>query len=69
MAGEFESAPKEAETERERPMRVWLAHMDQSQMRYPAKLEAQTGFGTIRGRILSFRERPLTPDESQAMRK
>ena len=69
VAGEFDSAPKEAETERERPMRVWLAHMDQSQIRYPAKLEAQTGFGTIRGRILSFRERPMTPDESQAMRK
>jgi len=69
VAGEFESAPKEAETERERPMRIWLAHLDQSQMRYPAKLEAQTGFGTIRGRILSFRERPMTPDESQAMRK
>jgi hypothetical protein len=69
VAGEFESAPKEAETERERPMRIWLAHMDQSPMRYPAKLEAQTGFGTIRGRILSFRERPMTPDESQAMRK
>jgi len=69
VAGEFESAPKEAETERERPMRIWLARMDQSQMRYPAKLEAQTGFGTIRGRILSFRERPLTPQESQAMRK
>lgn len=69
VAGEFESAPKEAETERERPMRIWLARLDQSQMRYPAKLEAQTGFGTIRGRILSFRERPMTPDESQAMRK
>ena len=69
VAGEFDGAPKEAETERERPMRVWLARMDQSQMRYPAKLEAQTGFGTIRGRILAFRERPLTPDESQAMRK
>jgi hypothetical protein len=69
VAGEFESAPKEAETERERPMRIWLAHLDQSQMRYPAKLEAQTGFGTIRGRILSFRERPMTPDESQAMRR
>ncbi len=69
VAGEFDSAPKEAETERERPMRIWLARMDQSQMRYPAKLEAQTGFGTIRGRILSFRERPMTPDESQAMRK
>jgi len=69
VAGEFESAPKEAETERERPMRIWLARLDQSQMRYPAKLEAQTGFGTIRGRILTFRERPMTPDESQAMRK
>jgi hypothetical protein len=69
IAGEFDEAPKEAEAERERPMRVWLARMDQSQMRYPAKLEAQTGFGTIRGRILSFRERPMTPDESQAMRK
>lgn len=69
VAGEFESAPKEAETERERPMRIWLARLDQSQMRYPAKLEAQTGFGTIRGRILSFTERPMTPDESQAMRK
>ena len=69
VAGEFDSAPKEAETERERPMRIWLARLDQSPMRYPAKLEAQTGFGTIRGRILSFRERPMTPDESQAMRK
>ncbi|MDB5488544.1 MAG: hypothetical protein JWQ58_2259 [Reyranella sp.] len=69
VAGEFDEAPKEAETERERPMRIWLARLDQSQMRYPAKLEAQTGFGTIRGRILSFRERPLTPEESQAVRK
>jgi len=69
VAGEFDGSPREAETERERPMRVWLARMDQSQMRYPGKLEAQTGFGTIRGRILTFHERPLTPDESQAMRK
>jgi len=69
VAGEFETAPKEAETERERPMRIWFARMDQSQVRYPGKLEAQTGFGTIRGRILSFSERPMTPDESQAMRK
>ncbi len=69
IAGEFDEAPKEAEAERDRPMRVWFARMDQSQMRYPAKLEAQTGFGTIRGRILSFSERPMTPQESQAMRK
>ncbi len=27
-------------------------------MRYPAKLEAQTGFGTIRGRILSLPRAP-----------
>lgn len=66
IAGEFHDAPKEAETERERPMKIWLARLDQSPMRYPAKLEAQTGFGTIRGKILSFRERALTPEEAQA---
>jgi hypothetical protein len=69
IAGEFYDAPKEAETERERPMKLWLARLDHTQIRYPAKLEAQTGFGTIRGRILWFRERPLTQEESQAMRR
>ncbi len=69
VAGEFYDAPKEAETERERPIKIWLARMDQSQIRYPVKMEAQTGFGTLRGRTLSFRERPLTPEESQAMRR
>lgn len=69
VAGEFHDAPKEAETERERPMRIWLARLDDTNIRYPAKLEAQTGFGTIRGKILSFKERPLTPEESQALRR
>ena len=69
VAGEFDDAPKEAETERERPIKVWLAHLDNSQVRYPARLEAHTGFGTIRGKVLFFRERPLTPQESQAMRR
>jgi hypothetical protein len=69
VAGEFDDAPKEAETERERPMRIWFARLDDSQVRYPVKLEAHTGFGTIRGRMLWFRERPLTPQESQAMRR
>ena len=69
VAGEFDDAPKEAETERERPIKVWLAHLDNSQVRYPARLEARTGFGTIRGKLLFFRERPLTPQESQAMRR
>lgn len=69
VAGEFEDAPKEAETKREQPMKVWFARLDNSQVRYPAKLEASTGFGTIRGKILWFRERPLTPQESQAMRR
>ena len=62
VAGEFYEAPKEAETERERPMKIWLARLDDTQFRYPVKLEAQTCFGTIRGRLLSFRERPLTPE-------
>jgi hypothetical protein len=61
VSGEFDDAPKEAETERERPIRIWLARFDQSQIRYPGRMEAQTGFGTIRGKLLWFRERPLTP--------
>jgi hypothetical protein len=69
VSGEFDDAPKEAETERERPIRIWLARFDQTQMRYPGKLEAQTLFATIRGKLLWFRERPLTQEESQAMRK
>jgi hypothetical protein len=56
VAGEFDDAPQEAETERERPMRVWLARMDETPLRYPVKLEAHTGFGTIRGRTLYFRD-------------
>jgi len=56
IAGEFEDAPQEAETDRERPMRLWLARMDDTPMRYPAKLEAKTFFGTIRGRLLFFRD-------------
>jgi hypothetical protein len=58
IAGEFHDAPKEAETERERPMRIWLARLDDTPFRYPVKLEASTGFGTIRGRLLSFKETP-----------
>ena len=56
VAGEFEDAPQEAETDSERPMRVWLAHMDETPLRYPVKLEAKTFFGTIRGRLLFFRD-------------
>ena len=69
VSGEFEEAAKETETERERPIRIWLARFDQTQVRYPGKLEATTGFGTIRGKLLYFRERPLTTAESQAMRR
>jgi hypothetical protein len=56
IAGEFQEAPKEAESERERPMKVWFARLDDSPFRYPVKLEASTGFGTIHGRLLSFKE-------------
>lgn len=69
VAGEFDDAPKEAETERERPIKIWLARLDQTPVRYPGKLEAQTLFATIRGKLLFFRDRPLTQEESQAMRK
>jgi hypothetical protein len=56
VAGEFDEAQEETETDRERPMRVWLAHMDDTPFRYPVKLEAKTFFGTIRGRLLFFRD-------------
>ena len=69
IAGEFFDAPEEAESEREHPMLIWLARFDGSPFRYPAKLEAKTGFGTIRGKMLSFTERPLTPEEKVAMRR
>jgi hypothetical protein len=69
VAGEFDEAPKEAETERERPIRIWFVRFDQTQIRYPGKLEAQTLFATIRGRVLSFRESPLSDEEIKAMRR
>ncbi len=68
VSGEFDDAPKEAETERERPIKIWLARFDQSPIRFPGKLEAQTFLATIRGKLLYFRERPLTQEESQAIR-
>jgi hypothetical protein len=69
VAGEFDEAPKEAETERERPIKVWLVRFDNTTMRYPGKLEAQTLFATIRGRVLSFRESPLSAEEIASMRR
>jgi len=70
IAGEFyDAAPEEAESERAHPMVVWLARLDDTPFRYPAKLEAKTGFGTIRGKLLNFQARPLTPEEKVAMRR
>jgi hypothetical protein len=69
VSGEFYDAAKESETERERPVRLWLAHLDDTPFRYPAKLEAELAIGTARGRLLWFRERPLSAEESQAMRR
>lgn len=57
VAGLFYEQQNEAETERERPMRLWLAHFDDTPFRFPGRLEAHTFFGTIRGRMLYFRER------------
>ncbi len=69
VSGEFDEAPKEAETTRERPIKIWLARFDQTPIRYPGKLEAQTFFATIRGRLLSFREGPLSDEEVRSMRR
>ena len=56
IAGEFHDAPKEAESERERPMKLWFARLDDTPFRYPVKLEAASSLGTIHGRMLSFKE-------------
>lgn len=69
VAGEFFDAPEEAEAKKEEAMFMWMAHLDGTSFRFPARLEAKTGFGTIRGRLLSFTERPLTEDEKVAMRR
>jgi hypothetical protein len=69
ISGEFDEAPKEAETDRERPIKIWLARFDNTQIRYPGKLEAHTFFATIRGRMLSFREGPLSDEEARGMRR
>jgi hypothetical protein len=69
VSGEFYDAAKESEAERERPVRIWLARLDNTPFRYPAKLEAELAIGTARGKMLWFRERPLSAEESQAMRR
>ena len=69
VSGEFYDAAKESEAERERPVRIWLARLDNTPFRYPAKLEAELAIGTARGKMLWFRERPLSAKESQAMRR
>lgn len=69
VAGEFYDAPQEAESKKEQPMKLWFAHLDDTPFLYPAKLEAQTGFGTIHGKLLWFKERPLTDEEKTAMQR
>lgn len=55
VAGEFWDAPQETESEKERPLTLWFAKLDGTQLRYPARLEGKTGFGTIRGKVISLR--------------
>ncbi|MFO1081974.1 MAG: DUF3108 domain-containing protein [Reyranellaceae bacterium] len=69
VSGEFHDMAKESEAERERPVRLWFARLDDSPFRYPARLEVDTGWGTARGRMLWFRERPLAAEEAQSLRR
>jgi hypothetical protein len=69
VAGEFFSKEDETESERQRPMRMWFVRLDDSQMYFPAKLEASTGFGTIRGQVTRFNERPLSEAERTSLRR
>lgn len=67
VSGEFHDVAKESETERERPVRLWFARFDDMPFRYPGRMEAETGFGTVRGKLLWFRERPLAAEGSQVL--
>lgn len=67
VAGEFQAARPETERQPPRPLRAWLAHLDSSNARYIARLEADTGFGTLRGRVTRFRERAFTDEDRAAM--
>jgi hypothetical protein len=69
VAGEFYDKVDETESERKRPMRMWFAQLDDSTMRFPVRLEAETGYGTIRGKVVNYRQRPLTEEERVAMRR
>jgi len=69
VAGYFDAPPEEAESKKERPMKIWMAHLDDTPFRYPVKLEASPGFGTAHGRMLYFRQRPLTEEEKVAMQR
>jgi hypothetical protein len=69
ISGEFYDGPRESEAERERPVRIWFARLDTMAVRYPAKLEAELAIGTAHGKMLWFRERPLSAEEAQAMRR
>ncbi|HTR82956.1 MAG TPA: DUF3108 domain-containing protein [Reyranella sp.] len=69
VAGYFDAPPEEAESKKERPMKIWMAHLDDTPFRFPVKLEASPGFGTAHGHLLYFRERPLTEEEKVAMQR
>jgi Protein of unknown function (DUF3108) len=69
VSGEFDDAPQEAENKREEPTKLWFARMDDTPFRYPVKLEAKQSIGTIHGTMLSFTERPLSPEEKTGMQR
>jgi hypothetical protein len=60
VAGDFGEEPASTDG-KERPVRVWLARLDSSPFRYPARLEVQGSLGLVRARLLSVSERPLAP--------
>jgi len=69
VAGEFYNKEDETESERQRPMRMWFVRLDDSQIYFPVKLEASTGFGTIRGQVTRHVQRPLNDAERASLRR
>ena len=66
IAGDFGESSRSSD-QSEPPTKVWLARLGSSPFRLPARLEAASGWGTVRGHLLTFNERRLTPSERTAM--
>lgn len=68
IAGYEEEKLKQDAYERE-PPKLWFAILDKLPRPLPVRMEMATSFGTVEGKLNSFRVRPMTADERLAMNR